>query len=331
MRKIVLSTALAFLAALLAPMQAQDNEVRIEISDGIEGALKERMETAASALMTAINTAYHAQSSALPLNEMKYLEPSAVSNLSALWEHAHFYCDDAEVVQICLHSGDGYQIRQIPLMITPEGESEDDTYQEGVICFNSQGNITRVNFTLSTNIYQDIMSRGKTVTEVRRRQEILSYVEQFRTAYNEMDLPFIERIFSENALIITGLVTTVKTADISFKKVTYREQPKKVYLANLRRSFAANKWINVRFDEVKVVKHPHPKMEGFYGVTVHQLYSNSRGYSDDGYLFMLWDFRNEDSPQIHVRTWQPRWMNDAKTEELPKEEIFTPGDFVIDI
>ena len=108
--------------------------------------------------------------------------------------------------------------------------------------------------------------------------------------------------------------------------MTYKKQGKQEYINNLKKSFRANKWINVRFDDVKVVKHPNPKMEGFYGVTVHQLYANSSGY-----LFMLWDFRDKDQVQIHVRTWQPRWMNDNHTEEIAQEDIFTPGDFVIDL
>lgn len=32
-----------------------------------------------------------------------------------------------------------------------------------------------------------------------------------------------------------------------------------------------------------------------------------------------------------LRTWQPRWMNDNHTEEIAQEDIFTPGDFVIDL
>ena len=48
-------------------------------------------------------------------------------------------------------------------------------------------------------------------------------------------------------------------------------------------------------------------------------------------VFMLWDFRDKDQVQIHVRTWQPRWMNDNHTEEIAQEDIFTPGDFVIDL
>jgi hypothetical protein len=43
---------------------------------------------------------------------------------------------------------------------------------------------------------------------------------------------------------------------------------------------------------------------GIYGVTLRQQYKSDR-YYDDGYLFLLWDFRNKSMPLIHVRTWQP--------------------------
>jgi len=333
MRSIILSGALTAACILTAlPVQAQD-AVTLEIADGLyDAGLKAKMEKQTGALLTEINKAF-TENRALNLVRLG-LTDAAERGLSALWENTHFYCDDAEVVQSCIRNGSGYQIRQIPLMIKPAGETLDDEYQEAVINYDAGGNITRFNFTLSTAVYQNVMKKGKTVTEVGRRQEILSYVEQFRTAYNEKDTVFLENIFSEDALIITGTVTKVKKTDgtgITHNKVTYKKQGKQEYIANLKKSFGANKWINVRFDDVKVVKHPNPKMEGFYGVTVHQLYANSSGYSDDGYLFMLWDFRDKNEVQIHVRTWQPRWMNDSHTEEIAKEEIFTPGDFVIDL
>lgn len=332
MRKYLYSVIVACFLASFSAVNASNN-VKLEIMDGLDnGALKTRMERASSALLTEINTAY-AENRALNLVNLGLAE-SAVNGLVALWENAHFYCDDSEVVQSCLQSGDGYQVRQIPLMIKPAGETLDDEYQEAVITFDATGKITRLNFTLSTNVYQNVMKKGKSVTEVSRRQQILSYVEQFRTAYNEEDIVFLENIFSEDALIITGTVTKVKKTDgagITYNKVTYKKQSKQEYISRLKKSFATNSWINVKFDDVKVVKHPNPRMEGFYGVTVHQLYSNSSGYSDDGYLFLLWDFRDKDNVQIHVRTWQPRWMDDNHTEEIAKEEIFTPGDFVIDL
>lgn len=333
MKRLIFSCVLVVAGALAAlRVQAQD-VVSLEIVDGLYNAgLKTKMERSTSALLTEINRAFK-EDRALNLSSLSLVD-SAERGLIALWENTHFYCDDSEVVQSCIRSGNGYQIRQIPLMIKPIGETLDDEYQEAVINYDADGNIIRFNFTLSTAIYQNVMKKGKTVTEIARRQEILSYVEQFRTAYNEKDKQFMKAIFSEDALIITGTVTKVNTEDkpgVTYNKVTYKKQNKQEYLANLEKSFAVNKWINVRFDEVKVVKHPNPKMEGFYGVTVHQLYSNSSGYSDDGYLFMLWDFRKKDEVQIHVRTWQPRWMDRNHTEEIAQEDIFTPGDFVIDL
>ena len=61
-------------------------------------------------------------------------------------------------------------------------------------------------------------------------------------------------------------------------------------------------------------------MEGIYGVTLRQKY-DSDTYSDDGYLFLLWDFRNPSMPKIHVRTWQP-----AQSVHNP-DDVFSLSDF----
>ena len=68
----------------------------------------------------------------------------------------------------------------------------------------------------------------------------------------------------------------------------------------------------------------HPTQEGLYGVTLRQKYSSDL-YSDDGYLFLLWDFRDEATPLIHVRTWQPRMLDDRTP--LPEDEIFNIRNF----
>lgn len=310
------------------PSFAQD-AVQLVIRDGIEGSMKTRIQATSSALLTEINAAFKQNRSLNTAN--LNMTQEAREGLAALWENVHFYCSDEEVVESCLNAAGGYQVRQIPLMLRPQGEATlaDEEYQEGVVNFDKNGTITRFNLTIATNLYNNVMKRGKDEKEVAKRQMILSYVEHFRTAYNEKDTVFLENIFSEDALIITGTVTTVKKTDgsgITYNKVSYNKLGKKEYIERLKRSFGANKYINVRFDEIRVVKHP--TKEGFYGVTLHQLYSNSSGYKDDGYLFLLWDFRDEQNVQIHVRTWQPRFVGN---DELPKEDIFTVGDFEIEL
>ena len=68
---------------------------------------------------------------------------------------------------------------------------------------------------------------------LRYRQMILDYVEQFRTAYNTKDIAFLEQIFSDDALIITGkVVKSVPSEMNNFMpqdKVVYNKQSKKRY------------------------------------------------------------------------------------------------------
>lgn len=147
------------------------------------------------------------------------------------------------------------------------------------------------------------------------RRMILNYCEHLRTSYTTKDIDFLRQVFSDQALIIVGHV--VKTADNNSaagiegdEKVTFSLKTKKEYLERLEMVFAANKNIDVKFTDFRIMRHP--TMEGIYGVSMKQEYTSDR-YSDDGYLFILWDFRNESMPLIHVRTWQPAAsVNDEK-------------------
>lgn len=143
-------------------------------------------------------------------------------------------------------------------------------------------------------------------TDSLRRHKILSYCEHLRASYTTRDIDFIRQVFSDNALIIVGhVVKTVNSTESAVggnNKVKYSIRTKRAYLERLSKIFNSGKNIDVRFSEFKVMRHP--TIDGIYGVTLRQEYSCG-SYSDDGYLFLLWDFRNVSMPLIHVRTWQP--------------------------
>ena len=139
------------------------------------------------------------------------------------------------------------------------------------------------------------------------RRMILNYCEHLRTSYTTKDIDFLRQVFSNQALIIVGNV--VRSADNNSatgiegdEKVIFSLKTKKEYLERLEKVFVANKKIDVKFTDFRIMRHP--TMEGIYGVSMKQKYTSDR-YSDDGYLFILWDFRNKSMPLIHVRTWQP--------------------------
>lgn len=301
--------------------------VNVSISDGISnGALKSKMEQKMSALLTEVNSAQSAGRN-LNFGPLK-LSVSVQRSMSMLWENSPFECTDEEIVESCIETNSGYQVRNIPLMMKPRADRafNESEYQEAVISFDRSGEIESFYLSISMNLYMNVVRANKELTDLRRRQLILDYVEQFRTSYNTKDIDFLEQVFSDDALIITGKVVQSKKTDGAFQpaeKITYKKYSKQEYLTHLKASFKAKSWIKVTFDEIEVMRHP--VNVNFYGVTLHQGYSSSN-YHDDGYLFLLWDFTDESHPQIHVRTWQPDQFNG---KALPKDEIFCLSDFDI--
>ena len=329
MKRILLS--LSFIICCIS-YSAAYNQVRLVISDGIQNQqLKQRMERAVSVVMTEINRSQESNISKLNLPDT-YITKDARQDLSRLWESDHFRCVEDEVVLRGLTTHTGYQVRGIPLIVNAAKGGEELGYQEAVISFDESGMITSFYYTINPEIYSQLrkqwmQEKNHEVTDLKDRMMVLDYVEHFRTAYNQKDLNFLRQVFSPNALIITGKVIKVRKSEIrpnGDRKIVYSTQSKKQYLSNLEKTFKNNSYIKVTFDNVMIVAHP--TIRGVYGVTVHQNWKSS-SYTDDGYVFMVWDFRNPDEPQIHVRTWQPEFVDKEKGQRLNPNDVFTLGDF----
>ena len=314
------------LIMVFAAIQSKANNVSFVISDGIDNAaIKAKIESGVSRMLNEINAAQEGKRS-LNFSAMGQLGTRVQQSMAMLWENSPFVCTDEEIIEHCITTGSGYQVRNIPLMMKPTGDREfnEDEYQEAVISFDKQGNVESFYLSISMNLYMNVIKSNLELTDLRRRQLILDYVEQFRTAYNQKNINFLNQVFSDDALIITGKVITTKHSEgFTSQKIQYNKQSKEQYIRNLRGVFARNSYIKVTFDEIEVMRHPvNPN---FYGVTLLQGWTSGR-YHDDGYLFLLWDFTNEDAPQIHVRTWQPDKIGG---KALPKDEVFSLSDFDI--
>ena len=315
----------------------QASAVEVIITDGLKNEqLKKKMEQSLSLLLTEVNAA---NEQGRNINFASLRLPSDVkTTLASLWENSPFLCLDDVVSQKCLTKQNGeYQLRNIPLLLKANkqgGVSEDDEYQEAVVTFDRNGNISSFHLAIAMNLYMDVLKKGKDVTDHRYREMILDFTERFRTAYNEHNDDFLETVFSDDALIITGKIIERKTADgVRLPdQVVYNKLTKNEYLSRVRTNFKRDKnnKIHVTFDEIEVVRHPSdlPEYNRTYGVTLHQIYK-SETYSDEGYVFLLWDFMDEEKPKIHVRTWQPdAYSKDGKTRErLSDEERINIGDF----
>lgn len=295
MKKTIL-IALLFLAASAASAQ----QITFSVGAGMENnPLKERINANVSLLLSEINNAY-LTSRALDFSKVSITD-GAVRAMTMLWRNSPFYCDDRQVVERIIQTYDeGYQLRNIPIEMTdPSGKT---VYQELVIGMNAEGVITLVNFAIESPLYRQVMASASGVRDLRHRQQIVDFVEQFRTSFNRKDLYFLELFVCDDALIVTGTIVKKYVRDKVFVlKDGKGKDAKTEYFNNLRRDIAQARSIRVNVSDVQVTRHP--AMEGFYGVRIRQCYE-SPAYSDESEVFMIWDFSDEARPQIHVRTWQ---------------------------
>ncbi|MCH5311142.1 MAG: nuclear transport factor 2 family protein [Prevotella sp.] len=273
-------------------------------------------------------------------NGMLNMNEFSKKSLARLWGVTHFYCDDEEVVERCWIFKDGsMMVNNIPLIITPNGDEQFGfgTYQEAVVEFDRNGQVTDFRFSLSSQTGLSMTNCG--TEDIENSHVIQQQVERFRTAYNTKDLATIEQMFSDDALIITGSVVKTKTLSDSEKatfKVVYNRQNKDQYINNLRKCFARNKWIDVKFSEIENSKDQgacagitrsriNPNK---YAVRLRQSWKSSN-YEDEGYLFLLFDFTPGKDPEINVRTWQPEWTDIKRKDghQQPDDDISTLGGF----
>ncbi|MBQ0024024.1 MAG: nuclear transport factor 2 family protein [Prevotellaceae bacterium] len=283
-----------------------------------------------SSLLTEINRADRTRSS-LNLSSIN-MEDNAKAKLHRFWANMHFSCDDSSIKQKCMQDAQGYQVRNINVTLHPL----DDTYHGRknktiVISFNRSGRITGVRTALDSHDYASVMGEGgRVVEDERQRLEILKFVEDFRNYYNDKDTSSLRKIFSEDALIITGSVIKMQTrgeVKAQTNKIIYKQTDRETYLKNLQGIFNRNRFVDVAFDEITVKRNGASGKERFFGVTLKQKWHTDH-YSDEGYVFLLWEFRdNGEPPIIHVRAWQPDKYADGKP--MKQDDILDMNDFKI--
>lgn len=283
------------------------------------GALKNTMERQISAVLSAVNAT--APGGAIDYTGID-IEEGARVRLDALFSNVPFSVDKQLNISACLHDMQGYQVRGINVTMKPQDASYDQSLNRQLtVSLNRSGVITGVRLAMESQEDMDkIMQGGRTVEDLRRRREILKFVEDFRCFYNEKNLEALRAIFSDDTIIITGSVMKQrKLADggIQVRQVRHTVQNKEQYMSNLARCFRNNRWINLGFDRISVAAHG--SKENIYGVTLHQSWRSST-YNDDGWLFLLWDFNDEEHPQILVRTWQ-------EDQAAAAEGVFSHHDF----
>ena len=300
------------------------------ISDGaIENeALKTKIERNMTYLLATFRLTAESGKKTISLSR-DYMTKDAIDDVEEMWKSSAMSCPPMDLNSRCLHTTTGYQVRGIPVDIHEAVEAE--ARQELTVNFNKEGLIDGVSIAIEMNRYEQLMAQQSSDLDYTRRQIIIDFVENFRTAYNRKDIKLLNSMYSDKALIITGKVVMEKpNSDVNKmtllnNKVVYLSQTKQQYLQRLSNVFNKTRYINVSFSDIDVVQHP--KYDDIYGVTLRQVW-HTDNYRDEGYLFLMIDFHDEYRPLVQVRTWQP-YKDDAGNVVTTDDEIFHLGSFKI--
>ena len=300
------------------------------ISDGaIENeALKTKIERNMTYLLATFRLTAESGKKTISLSR-DYMTKDAIDDVEEMWKSSSMSCPPMDLKSRCLHTTTGYQVRGIPVDIHEAVEAE--ARQELTVNFNKEGLIDGVSIAIEMNRYEQLMAQQSSDLDYTRRQIIIDFVENFRTAYNRKDIKLLNSMYSDKALIITGKVVMEKpNSDVNKmtllnNKVVYLSQTKQQYLQRLSNVFNKTRYINVSFSDIDVVQHP--KYDDIYGVTLRQVW-HTDNYRDAGYLFLMIDFHDEYRPLVQVRTWQP-YKDDAGNVVTTDDEIFHLGSFKI--
>lgn len=175
--------------------------------------------------------------------------------------------------------------------------------------FDANKKIRCVAFGLEEAAANDILKRGD--YSEKARVVLTEFLENYKTAFALGRLDYLKEIFDDNALIITG--TVVKRTNYQSKEertryldneiIKYNRYSKNEYIEHLENSFNSKEYINIRFADNNIVKAGGSYGE-VYGIQIRQDYY-SNNYGDTGYLFLMVDLNDPDTPVIKVRTWQP--------------------------
>lgn len=209
----------------------------------------------------------------------------------------------------------GWELRRIPVLHKyPSLSRQGMEYL--VLDFDSTGVLRDFNIAVNEYLYKKFTDAGEFGKDWNNRQEIIKFLEKYRTAYMVRDIKTVDMMFAEDALIIVGRKIKQKKLPpdmVKYNKLgqepdyEYLRFSKKEYLKRQQRIFELQNDILLDFASFNI--HRKQNAPDIYGVEMRQNYFSTT-YSDEGYLFLLIDFAEKD-PMIYVRAWQPNtWSED---------------------
>lgn len=183
-----------------------------------------------------------------------------------------------------------------------------NSLEEGVFIFSQDGTLENFYLGLPERQFKQIMC-GWSSKDLKRRQSILDFIENFRTSFYRKDIRFLKNIFSDKGGHFEGPGNKKTKSDSEFinesltrQKVELLLLSKRQHLDGLSNLFTRNSFIKVSFDDIQVNRDWCKT--NFYGVNLRNRWTSSE-YYDDSHVFFLIEFKNENEPHFLFNSLQP--------------------------
>ena len=200
----------------------------------------------------------------------------------------------------------GYLIRGIKARFSFKRNNK--SFIEDLVFYTKDGLIDGINFGLEQGAIDDINNHS--MWDAQSRLVLVNFLENYKTAYALERLDYLNAVFSEDALIIVGnRIPQQKTAEISAvdaESYEHNKLTKNQYMKQLEKVFAKQEYVNIQFEDASVKKTSRTTER--YEIVIKQNYYSAT-YADKGYLYLLADITDPESPIIHVRVWDENRNN----------------------
>ena len=200
----------------------------------------------------------------------------------------------------------GYLVRGIKARF--DFKKNNKSFVEDLVFYIKDGAIEGINFGLEKSALDDINNHS--MWEAESRLVLVNFLENYKTAYALERLDYLNAVFSEDALIIVGnRIPVKKTSEVTAvnaENYEHNRLTKSQYMKQLERVFAKQEYVNIQFEDASVKKTSRNSER--YEVVIKQNYY-SASYADKGYLYLLADISDPESPTIYVRVWDENRNN----------------------
>lgn len=200
----------------------------------------------------------------------------------------------------------GYLVRGIKARF--DFKKNNKSFVEDLVFYIKDGQIEGINFGLEQSALDDINNHS--MWDSQSRLVLVNFLENYKTAYALERLDYLNAVFSEDALIIVGnRIPVQKAAEVTAvdaESYAHNRLTKSQYIKQLEKVFAKQEYVNIQFEDASVKKTSRSSER--YEIVIKQNYYSAT-YADKGYLYLLADISNPESPVIHVRVWDENRNN----------------------